>query len=232
MRFPGSAASRFLQRGRRPARPLLRPGAEGGGRLRSDDRLLPLLRAGGGRSRVSRFIAHGGRMRRLSPAPSSRRRTRPRSRGGESLADVLAATAAGRPVAGTDIVSEHRLGRSACLPVKHERLDVRIGVPIDHLGRPLRRDETNPLLPLQVRGPHRRHGNRVAFIGSDNESAAGWRPTTRASPSPSRGCRRSGTSRAGRSGTGSRRSGTGSPDPGWAVSRPPGRGRRAAGRPR
>ena len=78
------------------------------------------------------------------------------------------------PLEARDLVAEHRFKTLGWL-LREGRLQIRVGVPLDHLNRPLRRD-------LQDRYFHSKYGilgdaegNRVVFLGSDNESAAGWR---------------------------------------------------------
>jgi SNF2-related domain/Helicase conserved C-terminal domain len=122
---------------------------------------------------LSRFIANGGTMRLIAGAELTEEDERALN-GGEPLCDVLARRLLADPLAGIDVVSDHRLEVLAYL-VKHERLKVRIGVPTDHLGRPLRRDQTNRYFHSKYGVLTDTCGNRVAFIGSDNESELGWR---------------------------------------------------------
>ncbi len=122
---------------------------------------------------VGHFIASGGTMRLIAGAELTEEDERALS-GGEPLCDVLARNLLADPLVGIDIVSDHRLEVLAYL-VKHERLKVRIGVPTDHLGRPLRRDQTNRYFHSKYGVLTDASGNRVVFIGSDNESELGWR---------------------------------------------------------
>jgi hypothetical protein len=122
---------------------------------------------------LSRFIAHGGTMRLIAGTELTEEDERALN-GGEPLSDVLARRLLADPLVGIDIVTDHRLEVLAYL-VKHERLKVRIGVPTDHLGRPLRRDQTSRYFHSKYGVLTDADGNRVAFIGSDNESELGWR---------------------------------------------------------
>jgi hypothetical protein len=122
---------------------------------------------------VSRFIAHGGRMRLIAGAELTEEDQQALN-GGEPLSAVLARRLLADSLVGIDIVSDHRLEVLAYL-VKHQRLQVRIGVPTDQLGRPLRRDQTTRYFHSKYGVLTDTDGNRVAFIGSDNESELGWR---------------------------------------------------------
>jgi hypothetical protein len=122
---------------------------------------------------LSRFIANGGTMRLIAGAELTEEDERALN-GGEPLSNVLARRLLADPLVGIDIVSDHRLEVLAYL-VKHERLKVRVGVPTDHLGRPLRRDQTTRYFHSKYGVLTDTNGNQVAFIGSDNESELGWR---------------------------------------------------------
>ena len=74
----------------------------------------------------------------------------------------------------TDIVIQHRLGVLAWL-VQNGMLEIKIGVPLDGTGRPLRRHETDRLFHTKYGILTDTEGDRIAFVGSSNESAAGWR---------------------------------------------------------
>ena len=122
---------------------------------------------------ISRFLAHGGRMRIIAGAELAEEDYRALDEG-ISLEEVVGRRLLLDPVAGEDIVSKRRLETLGYL-VKHERLEIKIGVPLDVAGRPLRRSESNKYFHTKFGLLTDRDGNSIAFIGSDNESAAGWR---------------------------------------------------------
>ena len=122
---------------------------------------------------ISRFLANDGRMRIIAGAELAEEDYRALDEG-LSLEEVVGRRLLHDPVAGEDIVARRRLETLGYL-VKHRRLEIKIGVPLDNAGRPLRRDESNRYFHTKFGLLSDRDGNRVAFIGSDNESAAGWR---------------------------------------------------------
>lgn len=91
---------------------------------------------------------------------------------GVPLDEVLARRLLVDPLEGADIVAEHRLETLAWL-VRESRLQLKIGVPVDSLGRPLRRDQTDRYFHSKYGIFTDEEGNRVAFTGSNNESASG-----------------------------------------------------------
>jgi SNF2-related domain/Helicase conserved C-terminal domain/PLD-like domain len=122
---------------------------------------------------LSRFLANGGYMRLIVGADLGEDDVAA-IEAGQTLSDVLASRLLAEPLEAYDVVAEHRLKTLGWL-VREGRLQIRVGVPLDHLGRPLRRD-------LQRRYFHSKYGilgdadgNQVVFLGSDNESASGWR---------------------------------------------------------
>ena len=58
--------------------------------------------------------------------------------------------------------------------VREGLLEVRVGVPLDADGNPLEPDETRAYFHSKYGILTDSSGDRVAFIGSDNETAAGW----------------------------------------------------------
>ena len=122
---------------------------------------------------ISHFVANGGRMRIIAGAELAEEDYRALDEG-ISLDEVLGRRLLLDPVAGEDIVAKRRLEALGFL-VKHRRLEIKIGVPLDDAGRPLRRDESNKYFHTKFGLLADRDGNEIAFIGSDNESAAGWR---------------------------------------------------------
>jgi hypothetical protein len=122
---------------------------------------------------LSRFLANAGHMRLIVGADLADDDIAALE-AGETLDDVLARRLLTEPLEAPDLVAEHRFKTLGWL-MREGRLQIRVGVPLDHLNRPLRRD-------LQDRYFHSKYGilgdaegNQVVFLGSDNESAAGWR---------------------------------------------------------
>ena len=91
---------------------------------------------------------------------------------GEGLDEVLARRLTTDPLEATDIVGRHRLETIGYL-VKHGRLQIRVGVPMEG-GRLLSPRETDAYFHSKYGIFADREGNRVAFVGSDNETRQGW----------------------------------------------------------
>ena len=89
---------------------------------------------------LARFVGHGGTMRLIAGAELDDLDVQALE-DGESLSDVVARRLLADPIEGADIIAERRLETLAWL-VREGRLEIRIGVPTDHLGRPLRPDQT------------------------------------------------------------------------------------------
>jgi len=121
--------------GRRgPTTPLLYPVAQGAvayDRVTGYFRSSSLSAAAAG---LSHFIARGGTMRLIAGAEFSDEDLTAITEGAP-LTDVLARRLLDDPLEGADIVSEHRLETLAWL-VREGRLQIKIGVPLDSLGRP------------------------------------------------------------------------------------------------
>jgi hypothetical protein len=120
---------------------------------------------------LSHFIGRGGTMRLICGAELDEVDLRAIEEG-QPLSDVVAGRLLADPLEGADIVTEHRLETLAWL-VREGRLIIKVGVPTDHLGRPLRRDETDRYFHSKYGVFTDSDGNRVAFLGSDNESSGG-----------------------------------------------------------
>ena len=120
---------------------------------------------------LSHFIGRGGTMRLICGAELDEGDLRAIEEG-QPLSDVVVARLLADPLGGADIVTEHRLETLAWL-VREGRLIIKVGVPTDHLGRPLRRDETDRYFHSKYGVFTDAEGNRVAFLGSDNESSGG-----------------------------------------------------------
>lgn len=127
---------------------------------------LKLMAAG-----LSHFIARGGTMRLIAGADLADEDVRAIEEG-EPLSDVLARRLLADPLEGVDILTEHRLQTLAWL-VREGRLHIKVGVPVDHLGRPLRRDETDRYFHSKYGVFTDETGDSVAFEGSNNETAFG-----------------------------------------------------------
>src|SRR3954452_1184316 len=122
---------------------------------------------------VSRFIAAGGTMRLIVGADLQPHDVEAII-SGEPLGHRLAAQMLADPLVGADLVSTRRLEVLAWL-VAHDRLHIRVGVQLDNDGHPLPRAQTKRYFHSKYGVFSDLDGNRVAFIGSDNESAGGWR---------------------------------------------------------
>jgi hypothetical protein len=122
---------------------------------------------------VSRFVANDGKMRIIAGAELEEADVAALEKG-EPLSDVLARRLVLDPVEGADIVTKRRLETLAYL-ARSGRLEIRIGVPLDGRGRPLPAPKTKAYFHAKYGILEDQEGNRLAFIGSDNESAAGWR---------------------------------------------------------
>ena len=120
---------------------------------------------------LAHFIGNEGTMRLIAGAELDEFDVRALEEG-EPLSDVVARRLITDPVEGEDIISSQRLETLAWL-VREGRLQIRIGVPTDHLGRPLRRDETQRYFHAKYGVFTDGEGNRIAFSGSNNESQAG-----------------------------------------------------------
>ncbi len=120
---------------------------------------------------LARFIGHGGRMRLIAGAALDDRDVRALEEG-EPLDDVVARRLLTDPIEGADIIAERRLETLAWL-AREGRLEIRIGVPTDHLGRPLRPSDTERYFHAKYGVFADENGNRVAFSGSNNETRAG-----------------------------------------------------------
>lgn len=120
---------------------------------------------------LSRFIARGGTMRLIAGVEFDEADINAIFEG-QPLADVLARRLMADPLQGADIVAEHRLETLAWL-VREGRLQIKIGVPVDSVGRPLRREQTDRYFHSKYGIFRDGDGDRVAFTGSNNESGSG-----------------------------------------------------------
>lgn len=74
----------------------------------------------------------------------------------------------------TDVVVQHRLGVLAWL-VQHGMLEIKVGIPVDTDGRLLKPAEAGRYFHTKAGILTDAFGDRIAFVGSSNESASGWR---------------------------------------------------------
>ncbi len=118
---------------------------------------------------ISRFVANGGTMRIIAGTELDELDIKAIEKG-EPLSAVLARRMLLDPVEGADIVAKRRLETLAYL-AREGRLEIRIGVPLDKEGRPLPASKTKAYFHAKFGILEDREGNRLAFIGSDNESA-------------------------------------------------------------
>jgi len=120
---------------------------------------------------LSRLLAAGGSMRLIAGAELGEDDLRA-IEDGEPLSDVLVRQLLTDPLQGATIIEHHRLEVLAWM-VRERRLQIRIGVPTDRLGRPLRRDQTDRYFHSKYGIVGDTEGSRIAFGGSNNESEAG-----------------------------------------------------------
>ena len=164
---------------------------------------------------ISRFIAHGGKMRLVVGAQLSDEDVRA-VLDGAALAEIIAKRLEQAPLEAADAIAQHRLATLAYL-VREGRLEMKVGVPLDHLGRPLRQAEADRLLPHQVRrSSPMPTGDRVVFVGRTTSPPAAGCATTRRLRSRRRGWSRSGSS-GGAASCQVRGALDGRADPEWAI---------------
>jgi superfamily II DNA or RNA helicase len=117
---------------------------------------------------------HGGRMRlivgsQLSPADVAAVRA-----GDAGRDDVIARGTRAAPVAlDGDAVGDQYLTLLGWM-VREGLLQVKVGVPVDAAGVPLEPDDARGYFHSKYGILTDPHGDRVAFLGSDNETARGW----------------------------------------------------------
>jgi hypothetical protein len=121
---------------------------------------------------LTHFIRAGARMRVVAGAELSDDDVLALT-DGEPLSEVLTRRLLSDPLAGVDVISDHRLEVLAYM-AREGLLEIRIGVPTTPSGRPLRRSETDRYFHSKYGILSDSAGNKIAFIGSDNESASGW----------------------------------------------------------
>lgn len=122
---------------------------------------------------ISRFIAGGGAMRMIVGAELDSKDVRAIIEGDE-LESVVARRLEEEPLEAADTIAEHRLATLAWL-VREGRLEIKVGVPTDKLGHPLRADQARAYFHAKLGVLVDPEGDSLAFSGSVNESAAAWR---------------------------------------------------------
>lgn len=122
---------------------------------------------------ISRFVAGGGTMRMIVGAQLDPADLRAIMEGDE-LEAVVARRFEETPLDAADAIAEHRLAALAWL-VREGRLEIKVGVPTDKLGNPLRPDQAQAYFHAKLGILVDPDGNSLAFSGSVNESAAAWR---------------------------------------------------------
>lgn len=93
---------------------------------------------------------------------------------GDPLEDVVAARVCVQPLQeGVDIIEREHLRLLAWM-LANDRLTMRVGVPVNEAGRPLRPAEAHRYFHSKYGVFTDAEGGQVAFSGSDNETLAGW----------------------------------------------------------
>lgn len=118
------------------------------------------------------FLHNGGRMRLLAGAQLSDADVAALD-GGRVLEDVLVKQLLGDPVEGATLVAKRRFEVLAWM-VREGRLEVKIAVRTDDQGRPLTGSALAPYYHKKSAVFYDGEWNRIALVGSNNESAMGW----------------------------------------------------------
>jgi superfamily II DNA or RNA helicase len=123
---------------------------------------------------VAPFVARHGRMRLIVGAQLTAADVHAMTRG-QALEETVAARMLADPLGeGVDIVEREYLRLLAWL-VKQGQLELKVGVPLDEHGRPLPATATRRYFHSKYGVLTDAIGEQVAFLGSNNETAAGWR---------------------------------------------------------
>ncbi|MEV8531344.1 SNF2-related protein [Streptomyces sp. NPDC051211] len=122
---------------------------------------------------VAPFVARHGRMRLIVGAQLTAGDIHALTRG-QPLEDALVSRLLADPLGeGVSIVEREYLRLLAWL-VKQGQLEIKVGVPLDDQGRPLPATSTRRYFHSKYGVLTDAMGERVAFLGSNNETAAGW----------------------------------------------------------
>lgn len=123
---------------------------------------------------VRNAVDHGGMMRLIVGTQMSPEDVQAVREGALSRTDALSRSLAGVPLTLTgDQLGDTYLETLSWL-VREGLLEVRVGVPLDVDGHPLAPDETTGYFHSKYGILTDPTGDQVAFLGSDNETAAGW----------------------------------------------------------
>jgi SNF2-related domain/Helicase conserved C-terminal domain len=122
---------------------------------------------------VSRFIANDGDMQLICGAQLSQADVEA-VLNGEPLEEALARRLLADPLGeGADIVARHHLEVLSYM-AREGRLEIKVGVPVSANGRPLTYQESGRYFHTKYGIMADAEGNAVAFIGSNNDTTAGW----------------------------------------------------------
>ena len=116
---------------------------------------------------------HGGRMRIIAGAELTEQDIEAIDQG-ETLDQVVATRLLEDPSRAEDIVTQQRLRLLAWM-VREGFLEIKIGVPLDSEGKPMSPTKADRLFHTKFGILTDASGDRIAFQGSVNESAKGWR---------------------------------------------------------
>ena len=122
---------------------------------------------------LGHFIENGGRMRLIVGAQLDPADIRATTEGAD-LAEVVAKRMEGSPLEVADAVVEQRIAVLAWL-VREGRLEIKVGVPTNSLGNPLRPQEAAGYFHTKLAVMTDSEGDRIAFKGSVNETESAWR---------------------------------------------------------
>lgn len=120
---------------------------------------------------LSRFIANESQMRLIVGADLADDDVAA-IEAGRTLEDVLATQMLNDPLSGEGIITDHRLEVLGWM-LREGRLEIKVGVPTDKLGRPLSRAQSEAYFHAKYGVFTDAEGQRVAFLGSNNETGSG-----------------------------------------------------------
>ena len=125
---------------------------------------------------LANFIENGGVMRLIVGAQLDHDDVDAIERG-EPLNEAVARALLGSDAFGdpTNLVGEHRRNLLGWL-AKTGRIEIKVGVPVNANGQPLRHDHASKYFHSKygIFTDGTENADRVAFIGSDNETWSGW----------------------------------------------------------
>lgn len=125
---------------------------------------------------IARFIRnaleHGGRMRVIAGAQLTEADIQAITEG-EPISEAVERRLLSEELAAVDDIIRERLRLLAWM-VREGLLEFKIGIPTDEQGRPLSAEETDRYFHTKYGILTDSFGDRIAFVGSVNESAQGW----------------------------------------------------------